>query len=455
MRLPDVFRTAAFRIATRYAALFALSVALFAAAMGWVLTREMTAQLQSSIRDATRPLLGVYHDAGWAGLQEEVTEQAAGATDPVGVHYLLMSSDGTRLAGDLAPMKPFSGWGRLSLVGDDDGDNDSDRDTIVVPLLGTKLAEGWLVVGRSRHGIDDMQESLAEAAGWGVLLTLLLALAGGFFMSRGTLRWVARLKLATDEVIRGDLGRRLPAAGTGDELDGLVANINTMLDRIQQLMEGMRQVTNDIAHDLRTPLGRLKTRIESALAQAADPSASARECSRALGDIERVLETFDALLSIAQIEAGARRERFSRVDLSALSEELGQLYAAEAEAHGQTLALAVEAGVSLPGDRELLAQLWANLVENAIQHGGVGAVIELAVGADAKGIWLSVADSGPGVAPEDLGRITGRFYRGEGSRTTAGSGLGLSLVKAIAELHGLRLVLEDNAPGLKVSVCTA
>ncbi len=452
MRLPEVFRTAPFRIAVRYAVLFAVSVALVMAVVGWDLTREMHRQLRTAIHDTARPLLAVYRNDGWAGLKQEVSEQADGATDPSGAHYLLMTPDGAKIAGDLAAMKPFSGWGRTELLGDDDNDGDADQDTIVVPLLGIKLPDGYLVVGRSRSGIDAMQESLAEAAAWGALLTLLLALGGGMVMSRGTLRWLEGINRATDEIIRGDLGRRLPAAGTGDEFDGLVTNINAMLDRIQQLMEGMRQVTNDIAHDLRTPLGRLKHRIEKAAASAESHSETASECAAALVDIERVLETFDSLLSIAQLESGARRERFSAVDLSALAEEMAELYAAEAEAHGQTLTAEVEAGTVLRGDRSLLAQLLANLLENAIQHAGTGSEIWVASGHGRDGAWLCVSDNGQGVAADELKSLTQRFYRAEQSRTTAGSGLGLALVKVIAELHGLRLTLEDNGPGLRVCI---
>jgi signal transduction histidine kinase len=223
-----------------------------------------------------------------------------------------------------------------------------------------------------------------------------------------------------------------------------------MLERIQQLLEGLRQVTNDIAHDLRTPLGRLRQRLEDAREHATNTADYAAATDAAIAEADALLEIFSALLRIAQIEAGAQRSAFTEVDLSALMRSIAEAYAPSAEDSQHRLESSIADGVTLTGDRQLLAQLVSNLVENALAHTPTGSTVRVALRRLGAAIEIEVSDDGPGIPEAERGRVFDRFYRLDRSRTTAGSGLGLALVKAIASLHGLSLRLEDRKPGLAV-----
>jgi signal transduction histidine kinase len=255
-----------------------------------------------------------------------------------------------------------------------------------------------------------------------------------------------------EAIIGGDLGRRVPTRGTGDDLDRLASTLNRMLDRIQALMESLRQVSSDVAHDLRTPLSRLYQRLEEARTHARSAAEYQAAIDAALGEAEGLLETFSALLRIAQVEGASARAGFRDVDLTAVTEAVCDAYLPDAEEAGHRLAATIARDVTVSGDKELLTQALSNLVENALRHTPPGTLvsIRLADGAPA-GAQLSVEDDGPGVAAADLPRLTDRFYRGEQSRTTSGNGLGLSLVGAVAELHGAKLSLDAPERGLRVS----
>jgi signal transduction histidine kinase len=241
--------------------------------------------------------------------------------------------------------------------------------------------------------------------------------------------------------------------GTGDDLDQLASTLNRMLDRIEVLMDSLRQVSSDVAHDLRTPLSRLYHRLEDARTHARSVADYESAIDAALGEAERLLETFSALLRIAQVEGASPRAGFRDVDLTAVTEAVCDAYRLDAEAAGHQLAAMVSQGVTVSGDQELLTQALANLVENALRHTPSGTCISVRLTGDSQaGVLLSVEDDGPGVAVADLPRLTDRFYRAERSRTTSGNGLGLSLVSAVAELHGAKLSLDAMEPGLRVSL---
>jgi signal transduction histidine kinase len=244
----------------------------------------------------------------------------------------------------------------------------------------------------------------------------------------------------------GDLARRLPVSGRDDEFDRLVGTVNTLLGRIEALVAAQRQVTDDIAHDLRTPLSRLRQRLEGALAVRRDPAADEAIYAEALAELDEVLATFGALLRIARAESGASRDRFAPVDLSALVAALAETYAAPAEEGGLSLRSDVAPGVTLPGDAALLRQAVANLLDNALLHGGTTVTLRLAPGP-----VISVADDGPGIPPAEREAVTRRFYRLDSSRGTPGTGLGLALVAATARLHGGMLRIEDGPQGAGIT----
>jgi len=448
MRLAEYCRSAPFRIATAYAALFTLSVVAVFGVLLWSITREMTGQIEGAIERDMRPLVSAYRDGRIGRLVDAVQERADASLNGE-AFYLLESRSGQVLAGNLDAVEPFSGWREINLenAGAPNRDHHSVRRVLA---LGVPLNGAFVFVGRNMFRITEVQETLLRSLGWAIVTTVLLALVGGAILSRGALRRVERIARATRSIVDGDLARRLPARARGDEIDLLARNINRMLDWIEELMEGLRQVTNDIAHDLRTPLSRLRQRLETAQRRERTVEGLGVAMGRAIEEIDAILGTFNALLRIAQIEAGARKAQFTRVDLSELARTIAEAYEVVAETEGQTLRATIADALVLHGDRDLLTQMLANLVENAIRHTPAGTTITLVAASGPDGTVIEVADDGPGIPADERDKVFERFYRLETSRTTPGSGLGLALVRAIAELHGAEVMLADNAPGLRV-----
>lgn len=279
---------------------------------------------------------------------------------------------------------------------------------------------------------------------------LVLGGLGGWWISQRMARRIETINRTSREIISGDLSRRMPLQGTNDELDRLAGGLNQMLDRIQALMEDVRRVSDNIAHDLRTPLGRLHNQLDSLRGELQASGMDTSGVERALSESEGLLATFNALLRIARIEAGQRSADFAPLDLAALVRDVAEYYEPLAEARGQTLVLDTATGVQFTGDRDLLFQALANLLDNAIKYtpqgGDIRATLTTIAPAAAK---LVIADSGPGIPPAARAQVFQRFFRLETSRSTPGSGLGLSLVEAVARLHGIEVSVEDNAPGAR------
>ena len=299
--------------------------------------------------------------------------------------------------------------------------------------------------------MEEIDGAIVRAFAWAFAGVLVLGVTGGLLLSRDAHRRLTEISATAEAIIDGDLARRVPVGRSDDDLSRLAGTLNRMLDRIQSLMDSLKQVSNDIAHDLRTPLTRLRQRLEAGLV---GPHAPARGLAieAALGDLDAILETFAALLRIAQIESGARRAGFDRVDLSEISRMVVEAFAPSAEDEGRTLVIQQDIPVPIDGDRELLVQLVANLVENALRHTPAGTRIEVSARRDGNDAVISVCDDGPGVPDESLARISDRFYRLEQSRSTPGDGLGLALVAAIAKLHDAATVFRNAAPGLIAEV---
>jgi len=280
---------------------------------------------------------------------------------------------------------------------------------------------------------------------------VLLGSAGAAIIAWRFDRRLGRVQDALGAYASGELSRRLPVSRSGDEIDRMARGVNILLDRIAGLMETTRQVTADAAHDLKTPMTRLRHRL--AEAEGASPAEVQEVIRAAAAEAEQIIGTFEALLRLSEIEAGARRARFDRVDLSDVLETVADAYGPDAEQVAQhRIETKIVPKLHVQGDRELLTQAFANLVENAIRHAGKGATIRVAVAANGAGIEAVVSDNGPGVPAADRERVLRRFGRLEASRSTPGTGLGLTLVNAIADLHQARLQLSDNGPGLKVTV---
>lgn len=451
MRL-GLFRSATFRLALLYMGLFGGSVLVLLGFIHWSTAGYMARQTDATIEAEIAGLAERYRSQGLAGLTALIADRVS--RDRAGLSvYLLADAKLTPLVGNLdgwpdADPEP-GGWLDFSL-------GLSSRDTTAHPARARSFllrGDFHLLVGRDVHDLEEVQHLIVSTLAWGLAITLVLALAGGAMLSSSMARRIEAINETSREIMSGDLDRRIRGHGSGDDFDQLVDNLNTMLDRIQVLMAGVREVSDNIAHDLRTPLTRLRNDLELVRNLEAGPEELRTRVEHAVAEADGLLGTFNALLRIARIESGARRAAFSQVDLQALAADVAELYDPLAEQHGQTLSLALAAVPQVRGDRDLLFQACANLLDNAIKYTPQGGAIELGLTAEARGPCLSVADDGPGVPPGLRDKVLQRFYRLETSRSTPGNGLGLSLVSAVARLHGAELRLQDNAPGLRVALC--
>jgi signal transduction histidine kinase len=395
-----------------------------------------------------------YAQRGLSGLIQIVAARSAGDRGDAMI-YLVTNPDGKPLAGNIAAWPAaaptHSTWLSFALERTTNGRSELHpaRGRLFVIPGGYRL-----LVGRDISDATAFRSEVRTTLLWAGSIALGIGLIGGTVMSRNLLRRVEQVNRTSERVMAGNLSDRIPLHGTSDEFDQLAANLNRMLDQIERLMTAMREVTDDVAHDLRTPLSRLRTRLERALIKpyGADPSADPTQgeaIRAAIAEADRLLATFNALLSIAELESGARREQTESLDLSEIARAAAELYDPVVEEKGFALNVTAEPGVKINGDRHLLSQALANLLDNALKYAGAGE-IEIRVFRRDGGAALEVADRGPGIPEADRETVLDRFVRLEASRTTPGNGLGLSLVRAIVRRHGGVIVLEGNQPGLRV-----
>ena len=456
LAVPVFLRTVTFRLAVFQAALFAVfSLALLAfvynATVGQ-LQREADAAADQEFFE----LVNVYDKGGFSALNQEVFERAALAGPAL---YLLADSAGEIAAGD------FGGLPRVPVLGSDNIEFQYDRPgpegTRVTNhargRLGRLRGGEALLVARDMAGSGELVGRVTRAVYLGAGLGLLLSLASGYFASRQAALRADALSRTARDVMKGDLTRRAPVVGADDEFDRLASDLNAMLDRIERLMRSARTAGDAIAHDLRTPLTRLRQRIEAALEAPPDTEADREALRRALDETDSVLATFTAVLRLARVQSAAGWT-FQRVDLTAIARELCEFYEPVAEDSGIALSTDVQDDLIVPGDPSLLTQALSNLIENAIKYTpGPGRVAVSATRDDEGRIVLSVADSGPGVREEDRERVIDRFVRLETARSSPGAGLGLSLVAAVAEVHHAEFKLGDglggeHGPGLRATL---
>lgn len=448
MSLPRIFRTSSFRLTLSYAGLFGASVLILFTVIYWSASFYMTRQLDAAIDSDVAELEEGFQNGGIervaALIAERVEEMPSGP-----MFYLLENRSGGILAGNLGALRARAATFDLErplLRG-------PIRAPATIRAHGVFLKGGaYLLVGANADPLDEMSRMVLRAFGWSFALTLLLAFGGGLFISSRLLSRVEAIGRAADEIMAGHLSRRIPRSGAADEFDRLAASLNLMLERIESLIEAMRQISNDIAHDLRTPLTRLRQRLEIARCKAASPEDLHTAIDRAIAEVDAILATFGALLGIAQIESGTARSRFAAFDLSELLHTVLEVYQPMAEEKGQSLEAAIASGIQTHGDRELLAQMFANLVENAVHHCPEGAAIRLSAEENGDGVTVLLSDNGPGIPVAERQNVFRRFYRLEASRTTAGNGLGLALAAAVAALHEATIELADNHPGLRVTL---
>jgi signal transduction histidine kinase len=439
-------RSAAYRIALVYSGAFALGVALLGVVVFWAMHVAFTRQLDAIIADEAASLVAEARSDGTGELADTIAQREAGASR-TRLLYAVFDREGRRIQGHLQTPAPAPGVHDIRLI-DARGEPASARGLAIDLGGGNRL-----LVAADGERIKQIDRTIISVFAAGFATIVLLGLAGALVLGSYLRRRLSAIGDGAEAIIGGDISRRMPVSMRDDEFDRLARSLNAMLERIGGLIENVRQVSSDVAHDLRTPLTRLRNQLEKGVsASAAGPVAQDKVIEEAIRRVDEVLALFSAIMRIAEVESGQIRRNFEPVDLSALAVELAESYAPALADGGRSLTWTIAPGLRVDGDRELIAQAVVNLLENGQRHTPKGTAISMALTAAGDTIHLSVADSGPGVAEEDRNRIVQRFTRLDSSRTTAGHGLGLNLVAAIVRLHNARLVFADNRPGLVVTI---
>ena len=452
--LGKLFRTTAFKLAIAYLLIFTVFAGFVLGYVAFSARRLIDEQVSITVDEEIKGILTQFNSGGIVRIVRLIERRAQ---QPGSSLYLVTTAAGETLAGNIASVdsEGLLEAGRYELFYHvfEDGAPRPRRalvDTVVLP-------GGFrLLVGRDLDEADRLHDVIRRAAGWSIIFVIALAVASGVFVARRVLKRVDQMTETARSIMAGDFSGRLALAGTNDELDRLALSLNAMLDRINELMTGLREVSDNIAHDLKTPLTRLRNGAEEALRLSGAPEDYRQALEATIEEADGLIKVFNALLMIARAEAGGLLEGASSQDAAEIARDVAELYEPFAEEAGIALRVAFDGPLPVRGSRELIGQALANLVDNAIKY--TGAAAEVTGGAPAEvtvsgrmvggSVEISVADRGPGIPEEDRGRAVERFVRLETSRTRPGSGLGLSLAAAVARLHGGALRLEDNRPGL-------
>jgi signal transduction histidine kinase len=446
-------RSASLRLAVVHAALFAISATIFLSFIWWATIGLLQRQVEAAINADAQALSERWQEGGLSALALTIQDRLEQNVDDDAI-YLMVNQANARVAGNLrfwpADVTRVDVWYQLPIA--------RAGTKGIAEVHAFSLPGGFhLLVGRDVRARIVLKHLLTDTMLWALLMVAVLGTSGGFVL-RGLFRRMVRdVARTTAAIAAGDLTRRVPRSGSGDEFDRVAQTINAMLDRIARLMDGVKQVSNAIAHDLRTPITRARARLEDAALHASGTEELRAAVERAVSDLDDITAVFEALLRISEIEAGSRRSAFAEVDLAPLLADLAELYGALAEERELKLELqmpermrgATPDGMAIWGDRSLIQQAVANLLDNAIKFSHPGGTVFLRASIAGRQVLLEVADQGIGMEQADRLRASERFFRAESARNTPGSGLGLSLVQAVADLHGGTLLLEDAKPGLR------
>ncbi|WP_099827829.1 sensor histidine kinase [Oceaniglobus indicus] len=437
--LLSLIRSMPVRLALSLLALFVV-VSLTSLAASWAVSR---ASLDTAMRDDLRQDMAGFRAAPSAAALAALVRAEGRVTDPDRMLLSYFAPSGRH-------------FGNATLSRDENGYHltrgDGSGFSGEYLALGAVLHGGQLTIARSRAEIDELSETFRRIVLWSLLPTFLIALSGGLFLARRSAAQVRAMEATLDRLTTGDLAARVhPGRGWSADMAQIGHRIDRMAEAQQTAHEALRQVSSDVAHDLKTPLQRIAVHLDD-LDRADLPDDARALVDAARGDLDGVVAVFHALLQIAQVESGSPRGRFTDVDLSRVAETVGELYEPTAAETGHALRIRADPGARVRGDRDLLGQAIANLIENALRHTDPGTEIEVTVTGGAGSTTLSVTDTGPGIPEAERANVLQRLYRLDRSRNTPGSGLGLSLVAVVADLHDARLDLGDAGPGLRVSV---
>jgi signal transduction histidine kinase len=434
--------SAAYRIAFINFGAYATGLAALGVVVFVAMHIAFSRQLNSMVRESARILQNEYITGGEQELAEAISVRER-SSSPTRMLYGVFTPDGRRIYGSLNIRRPP--LGNHSIVFQDPREGPDPAKATTVDISPTMR----LVVAVDSDWLEHTERLMILIFTAAFAGSVVVGFAGAVILGSYLQGRLQSISSSAEAIIRGDIRRRMPVGLRMDEFDQLAATLNRMLDRIEGLLSNLRQVSSDIAHDLRTPLARLRNNLERG---AFDNPGAGELITDAIRQVDEVLSLFAAILRVAEVESGETKQFFATVDVSALMQELAESYAPAFEDQGRAFSWSVEAGLTVEGDRELLAQALVNLVENAERHTPAEAVVQLTGSSSGNSVRLEVADNGPGVPDIELGRITKRFARLESSRNTAGHGLGLSLVSAVARLHGGQLILKNRSPGLSAVI---
>lgn len=447
--MPRIFNTASFRLSALCGAVFAGCFAIFLLITYWTTTNVLEQQLRARVRDELNAFVTEAKTDGTQAVVQDISERLNNVGTTL-AFYAVNNAHSQKILGNIPDFQEQSGWQKIIQIKGTGLKYDEDEDHQIWGE-GARLADGsFIFVGQDAYRVLAAQEAIINSFFWSAGLATVLALLAGMIVSRRFLGRIDDINKTSLAIINGNLKERIPLRGTSDEIDKLAANLNRLLDSNQNLLDSLKHVSTNIAHDLRTPLSRLRQKLEDAQSTAKNAEEFRSHISAALSDSDQLLSTFAALLRISQIESGSRKAAFSRLNLSHLCERVTNIYLPVVEDSGRMLSHHIELSIMVLGDEELLLQMLVNLLENAICHTPVGSMIVIDLHLEAGHALLGVADNGLGIPDSQKFKVLDRFYRLEESRTTPGNGLGLSLVSAIAQLHNSTIELKDNNPGLLV-----
>ncbi|MFO1149259.1 MAG: ATP-binding protein [Alsobacter sp.] len=460
--LGKLVRTTAFKLSAAYLVIFVVFAAFILGYVSFNARRLLMAQASGTVQAEIQGLAEQYNSGGMRRLLNIIERRS---NQPGSSLYLLVGPGGTKLAGNIEnlpdALRLEAGEHEITYLTSQEEETNPRPHQALVRVI--QLPGGFtLLVGRDLGEGDRFRTVVRRAFGWSLGLVIVLALLGGWFVTSRVLGRIDSMTATTRGIMTGDLSGRLTVAGSNDEFDRLAENLNLMLDRIEELMQGLREVSDNIAHDLKTPLTRLRNGAEEALRTARTVDDYRGTLEATIEEADNLIRIFNALLMIARAEAGNSREGMVDFNIADVARDVAELYEPVADEAGIPLRVEVPADLPMHGSRELVGQAIANLVDNAIKYAAPavaartagGPAVDVAIGGVRLGdmIEISVADRGPGIPAEDRVRVVERFVRLEGARTRPGFGLGLSLASAVARLHGGTLRLEDNAPGLRVVI---
>jgi len=432
------------RVATLYSGLFAVGLIILLAALLWLVTENVWIQNREDIEQDSRTLANVLKNDGEATLVSSIRILTKNVERKRAI-YVLQSSTQELIAGSAIRFEPFEGWRKLTVTFAADN-----KANYVV--FGQRLGDSYLFVGRRTRNVWTAQRIILVAFLWALCLVIPLTIWGGIALARNAFRRIGTFDSVARAFVAGDFTQRVPITKRHDELDHLAGSINQVLQQIEKLLTSLKQVTNDVAHDLRTPLGHLQQRLADARDNEARGVSNISLLDETQEDIEGIIGTFDALLQIAALDAKTWSTKLTEIDLAEVGQAIFETYENVADDNGRKLTIRKDGAPLISGEIYLVKQLLVNLVENAIVHTPAGSTIGIDILTSGGHPTLIVSDDGPGIPAKDREHVLERFVRLEASRTTPGSGLGLTTVKAIASLHGATLTLSDNNPGLMVKI---